>query len=275
MKFEGFTQYTKKPNTISCGTLFTKQVELPFSIERKRTLRVWLPEDYDGKKRFPVFYFCDGQNIIDRYTSAYGDWELDNRIHEYIKLGHQGIIIVGLDCPVEVDLRTAEYLPYLEDNRLLSMKHKPYAEKLASYFVNDIKTLIDETFLTKRDREFRGFGGSSMGGLFSFYIVNEYPNVFGMSLSFSPAFIFHRKRFADNYIKSIARNNVRIAFYCGGEGRLEKKILSSSIYWYKKLLQYGFKKENVNLIINKKLPHNEESWSKYVIPSLLFLLKNY
>lgn len=283
--FEGFTRYIKKPNTIKFGSLYTKKIEIPFSKEKKRILRVWLPEDYDGKKRFPVFYFCDGQNLVDRYSSAYGDWQFDKRIHEFINLGHTGIILVGIDCPIDPDVRIAEYLPLLDDKRLITNKipylHdkrrpqklscEPYAELYADYIVNEIRSLIDETFLTKRDPGSRGFGGSSMGGIFSFYIVNQYPNIFKMCLSFSPAFMFHKPKYAKKYIKRISKNDTKIAFYCGGQGKLEERILKSCLLWYKFLDKYKFNKENLNLIINHKYEHNEAAWTKFVIPSLLFL----
>ena len=164
--------------------------------------------------------------------------------------------------------------PYddLEDKSLLKYKYPPYADSLADFFVNEIKPMIDETFMTKNDRKYRGFGGSSMGGLFSFFIVNKYPNIFGMSLSFSPAFICHKKRYFAKYLKTITHNDVKIAFYSGGGDRLERKILKETIYWSTKLVKYGFNKDNINIVINKDLPHNEASWTKYVISALLFLL---
>lgn len=284
-EFEGFKRYTKKPNTIKFGTLYTKKIEIPFSKEKKRILRVWIPEDYDGKKRFPVFYFCDGQNLVDRFSSAYGDWQLDKRIHEFIKQGHNGVILVGIDCPIDPDVRIAEYLPFLDDKRIMSNKipyiHdkkrpqkltcEPYAEIYADYIVNDVRPLIDETFLTKRDSASRGFGGSSMGGLFSFYIVNKYPNIFKMCLSFSPAFMFYKTKYARKYIKSISKNDIKIAFYCGGKGDLEERILKSCLHWYKYLIKYRFPKTSLNLIINRNYEHNEAAWTKYVVPSFLFL----
>ena len=46
---------------IPSGTLQTFETEMiPYPDHRRRTIRVWLPGDYDGVKRFPVIYLHDG-----------------------------------------------------------------------------------------------------------------------------------------------------------------------------------------------------------------------
>ena len=42
--------------------------------------------------------------------------------------------------------------------------------------------------MTKPEKEFTGIGGSSMGGIQSFYMHTSRPDVFGRSLCFSVAF---------------------------------------------------------------------------------------
>ena len=50
---------------IPVGTLQTFETEMiPYPDHRRRTIRVWLPEDYDGVKRFPVVYLHDGQGVF-------------------------------------------------------------------------------------------------------------------------------------------------------------------------------------------------------------------
>lgn len=274
--FKGFIEYVEEPNTISCGTLFTKEIDIPFAVERKRTLRVWLPEDYDGKKKFPVFYFTDGQNLVDQYTSGYGEWEMDERIHEFINSGHQGIILVGIDCNMDPEARESEYRPHLGKKPLfMKIKHQypDYAEQFADYIVKEIKPLVDKTFLTKKEKENTGFGGSSMGGLFSFFICERYPEIFSMCLSFSPAFFFFNKKASRKYLKTLTINDVKVAFYCGKQGKLESALYRYTIYFYKTLIKFGYDKNKLLLLIDKSEKHHESAWTKYVIPSLEFLLK--
>ena len=57
--------------------------------------------------------------------------------------------------------------------------------------VNELKPLIDKLFYTIPDDT--AVGGSSMGGIMAFYAYIYRPDVFKMSLSFSPAFFFYKK----------------------------------------------------------------------------------
>ena len=46
------------------------------------------------------------------------------------------------------------------------------------FIVNKLKPFIDKNYRTKPDRENTATGGSSLGGLISFMLVWEYPNIF-------------------------------------------------------------------------------------------------
>ena len=94
-----FKLYNKKPNDIKYGHIYTLQVKLPVPFEKERTVRIYLPEGYNSNRKYPVMFMTDGQNIVDKYTSAYGAWDIDVRQHELIKEGFTPFIVVGIDCP--------------------------------------------------------------------------------------------------------------------------------------------------------------------------------
>lgn len=53
-----------------------------------RDIIIWLPPSYhhNKKKRYPVLYMHDGQNIIDPNTSSFGvDWQVDESVDSLIK----------------------------------------------------------------------------------------------------------------------------------------------------------------------------------------------
>jgi len=64
-------------------------------LNRKRTIRVYLPGGYTtSKKRYPVLYMHDGQNLFDNATSFAGEWGVD----EFMDSTHlKKCIIVGID----------------------------------------------------------------------------------------------------------------------------------------------------------------------------------
>ena len=46
--------FTERSELVDCGKLYTFEIAMkPIPDERKRTIRVWLPEIYDGVRRFP------------------------------------------------------------------------------------------------------------------------------------------------------------------------------------------------------------------------------
>lgn len=190
-----FKRYKNKKTTMKYGYYYSFNVTLPFSKENIRTVRVWLPSNYDfndKNKRFPVIYMSDGQNLVDRYLSAYGDWALDKTVERIIKEGHKGLIAVGIDCPKDPLERTKELCPPYEPTKKIFKNEggyfKPYADKYIDYIVNELKPLIDKLFFTEKDNT--AIGGSSMGGIMAFYAYIYKPDIFKFSLSFSPAFFF-------------------------------------------------------------------------------------
>lgn len=268
MKIE-FKRHTHKPTTVKHGTVLYGEVIIPVNHEQKRIVRVYLPKDYDGKKRFAVMYMTDGQNMVDRYTSAYGDWEIDKRMAELNKKGYDNYILVGVDCPKNPNNRSSEYtfnnanLAYAVAKYVKNFS--PYGDKFAKWIVEELKPYIDEHFLTLSDREHTAFGGSSMGGLFSFDIVTQYPEIFGFSLSFSPAFCCHS---VHSYMKEISKRNIetnsfKLFFYTGGLDPLEQRILKGTVEVYLKIKSYKFDDDHLQLMADSRQRHHEYAWSMY------------
>ena len=70
--------------TMEYGYYYKCEMVVPFSND-KRYIRVWLPENYDFNNKdntFRVMYFSDGQNLVNKYLTAFGDWKLDKVAHK-------------------------------------------------------------------------------------------------------------------------------------------------------------------------------------------------
>ncbi len=68
-------------------------------LPRKRDIIVWLPPDYDAnpKRRYPVLYMHDGQNLMDASTSFSGEWHVDETAQQLVRAGEvEPLIIVGV-----------------------------------------------------------------------------------------------------------------------------------------------------------------------------------
>lgn len=263
----GYTLWDKTPNTVSeKGKLFTKVFHFETNNEFKdRLVRVYLPSTYDfdnPNKRFKTIYMFDGKNLFDDYTSFVGEWKIDEIVESFIKEGKDGYIVIGIDAPNEDVARTLEMSPdSLKPKRKLAPKG--YASLLANFVVNMVKPDIDETFYTLKEREYTGIGGSSMGGIMSFYMGLEYPQVFKYCLNFSPAFFLFTASSFKNYLDShFSLDLPKQYFFVGGVG-FEGVFVKTTTKTYKYFLERGFSKDNVLFINDPTKEHNEKSWSQY------------
>ena len=270
-----FRRYIKKPSALKYGTYYYLKSSVPFD-HKERFIRVWLPEDYDFNnkdKRFPVIYFSDGQNLVDKYLSAYGEWELDECAHKLKKEGYQSFIAVGIDCPKDPLQRMNELNPPYKVDIKRDGPTKPIANKFIDYIVDTLKPLIDKTFNTLPDKDNTGIGGSSMGGIMAFYAYMYKPEIFGFSLSFSPAFFFYKKKHWEEIMDKyqIDENNGKVVLYSGGK-EFEEIFLKPTIntYYY---LKNRVPNDKVRLIVDTSQIHHEAAWAYYLKDALKFWLK--
>ena len=278
-KIGPFTRYLNQPNDIKYGAIYTLNVSLPIPYYPKRTVRVFLPENYDERKRYPVIYMSDGQNIVDKYTSAYGAWDIDVNQHQTIKEGYSSYIVVGIDCPKGVMERVYEYsFPHLD---VLSIHKKPYMKKRKvefyshlyfEYIVKTLKPMVDKYFKTSQKREDTACAGSSMGGVFALALLSSYPDIFGAAFCFSPAFFLYQKKslraYLDDRLKDISKDT-KLYFYSGNE-EYEHRFINGTINMHHYFLTKGFDKDNLYLSLDVHGLHNEYTWFMHFNEAIRF-----
>ncbi len=274
-----FKKDTAKKTTMKYGFYYDSIFSLPFAKD-KRHIRVWLPEDYDfanPEKRFPVIYFSDGQNMVNRYLSAFGDWEADKTVHKIFKKYGKSCIIVGMDCPKAPSKRAEELCSPYPVIKIDPIKIKePAADKTLDFFVGELKPLIDSLFHTIPDREHTGVGGSSMGGLFAFYAAVYKPEVFGFNLCYSPAFFLYGTTLWMKHLDSFdlrPDKQGKIVLYVGGQ-EFEHDFIDATKKTYQYLKEKGFDESRIRYMHDGTQFHNEKAWAKYLIDGLSFWLKD-
>lgn len=138
-------------------------------LRNHRDVIVYLPPDYEAnrRKRYPVLYLQDGQNLFDGTTSfTYGqEWRVDETAQSLIKGGEiEPLIIVGIHNAGHE--RTDEYTPTRDTRRKVGGKAEIYGRML----VEELKPVIDSRYRTLSHASHTGLGGSSLGGLVSLYL---------------------------------------------------------------------------------------------------------
>lgn len=148
-----------------------------------RPIYVYLPElaEQDHRRRFPVVYCHDGQNIWDdpHCCFGHGGWYLNRICDELTADGKmEPVIVVGIP---NTDSRYREYSP---GRTFADITHHAYA----NYVCDVVKRYVDRKFPTKKDRHHTGILGSSLGGLVSLWIAHKFPETFGKVACLSGAF---------------------------------------------------------------------------------------
>lgn len=229
--------------------LISDEFEIP---QLNKTRKIWalLPHDYDSSSEsYPVMYLQDAQNLFNE-EAEYGNWEIDKKLavmSEY-KIGK--IIIIAIEHAKED--RIKEY------NVGTTLLGKGQGKKYIKFLTETLKPFVDANFRTKKEREFTGIGGSSMGALVSIFSGIRYPDVFGRLMIFSPSLWVGPKLKIKSQEKA---QDTKIYLYAGGD---ESETMIDQVQNFKnQMIDDGFvaNKMKINLSINKLGKHTETFWS--------------
>ena len=217
-----------------------------------RAIWIYLPSDYDTniKKRYPVLYMQDGQNIFDEQTAAFGEWGVDESLDSLIKKGMSACIVVGI---ANGPNRMNEYNPYAFRNY-----GKGAGNEYVDFLAQTLKPFIDTHYRTSTTKENTIIAGSSMGGLISYYALLKYPQVFGKAGIFSPA--FWTASGIEKLTDSLERKlNSKLFFYIGGlEG---EKYVHDMNEIVEKLGTHS--DATIYSVIDPLGMHNEKAWREW------------
>ncbi len=227
-----------------------------------RDVIVWLPPTYEESKnqRFDVIYMHDGQNLFDPSTSSFGvDWRVDETMDSLITIKKiKPHIVVGVYNTKD---RSSEYLPVEKGGDYMK------------FLVHQLKPFIDKNYRTNPGKKHTSVGGSSMGGIISFALAWEYPNVFSKAICMSPAFKIRHIDYVQNVEKyNGKKKKIKLYIDNGGVG-LEEQLQPGIDEMIEVLNQKGYKKDYDYLwILDKNAKHFEAAWAKRMPNALIWLL---
>jgi predicted alpha/beta superfamily hydrolase len=158
----------------------------------RRDVLVYLPRSYRrfSRHRYPVLYLHDGQNVFDAATSFAGvEWGVDETVQRLIpRYQIEPLIIVAVANTGED--RVHEYAPTpgaIFESALEEKRSRGLGREYGRFLTEELKPYIDRKYRTKRDAEFTGLGGSSMGGLITLALGLWFPEFFNRLMVMSPA----------------------------------------------------------------------------------------
>ena len=235
----------------------TFMIEAP-QLQIQKKIWVYLPINYaTSSKKFPVIYLHDAQNLFDAKTSYSGEWKIDETLDSL----KAEVIVIGIEHGNEK--RIDELTPY---------KNEKYgggtADLYLDFIVSNLKPHIDATFRTKTGKMNTVIGGSSLGGLVSYYAVLKYPKIFGKAMVFSPAFWINPQLYLlTEKTKSLKS---KLYFMCGdAENENMVTDMEKMIDLVNKTRCSCLHLTKSNIVANGK--HNENLWAKEFANAYLWL----
>lgn len=277
------------PNVSDYGSVDTHvlkdQNNLPIAKNNSKVINVLKPANYDPNKEYGLIIMIDGQNMftlnnVGKYTKKndpYNGWQLDVSLkalsttyndEEYIVAG---VETTGMERMVELCLSPKEY--ELKDIMKKNFKDMPFGllKFTEKFIINTVLPFIKSTYKIRENRI--GIGGSSAGGLSSYYIgLNNY-KIFDFIIPYSNAIGIYKEEVLKEFYDSLDfRNNLdklpSIHSYIGKKGALEKSLYLAGLETFVTLVSAGYNKELITHKVVNSLEHNEILWRYAFLDSL-------
>ena len=270
---------------------------VPSKYVEPRNVDIWLPPQYDGKKRFAVLYMHDGQMLFDSTTTwNHHAWDVDDVAAKLMAEGRvQDFIVVGIwNAGAR---RHANYFPQkpfddlsqtdrdsvvqqLQRTLHTTEVFQPNADGYLKFLVEELKPQIDRSYSVYTDKAHTFIAGSSMGGLISLYAICQYPAIFGgaacLSTHWLGTFSTENNPVPDAFCRYLQKNlpspkTHKLYFDCGDQTLdafyppIQKRVDSI-------MAAKGFTAGNWLTRYFPGEDHSERSWHERLSIPLLFLL---
>lgn len=232
-------------------------------LNRNRRVWIYLPHSYaTTKKKYPVLYMHDGQNLFDHATASFGEWGVDEAL-DTLENQYGEMIVVAVDHGGEK--RINEYAPFDTDQF-----GKGEGNAYVDFLVQTLIPFINNHYRTRKSARFTAIAGSSMGGLISYYALLKYPDRFGAAGVFSPAF-WVNPQMKDYTLQRASGAKGRIYFYAGQQ---ESESMVPDLLAHAEILKQKSKLVS-KIHIREEGKHSEETWREEFPGFYAWLMESY
>ena len=245
----------------------SKEVSFPFK-ESNRLVHIWTPDDYDAesKEKYSTIYILDGQAMEfsgreDQITedSMYVSQQVEAMTAE---TGEKAII-VGIENVFRRDFELVPDIGVSKDEEMFGDKIEPELNNLglefADFVVKDLVPYVQKNYNVYTDARHTAITGYSLGGLCSFYIAQENPQIFGTNGGLSPSFWEYDDATWNKYLskKKFDKNSPFLYFYTGPKKHDVEPHVSNM---YNRLIKLGYPKDKLAFHYDEKGAHDTISW---------------
>jgi predicted alpha/beta superfamily hydrolase len=230
-----------------------------------RSLRIYLPPSYgqNPDKRYPVLYMHDGQNLFETSTAFGGvEWQVDEMANSLMNNGQMDeVIVVGVDNGGAN--RIYELTPCCDPDY-----GGGGVDVYTRFLLETVKPYVDLNYRTLKTNKNTALMGSSLGGLASFYIVRQHPEVFSKLGAMSSSFWWNNQALTQQVESSTVKVAVNIYIDAGtnGDGQPETTRMRDA------LVADGYvQAKDLYFYVAQGGSHNEASWAARLNLPLTYL----
>lgn len=238
-----------------------------------KDIYIWKPDDYDASSpnKYSTVYVIDGQFLT--YLGNYGQILKDcavatDQVKAMNSVTNPKAIVVAID---NAGTRDYELAPAFGDSVVKkdfeSKNGTPYEDEyecmngtqFADFAANTLVPYVQQHYNVYTDKQHTSLVGASMGGLESFYISVEYPQVFGTLGVLSPSFWMYESEAWETYLKkkSFDSSFPYLFFYTGSD---ENDVGTQVSEMYKRLEGMNYPKDKLAFHYDEKGAHGGMFW---------------
>ncbi len=231
-----------------------------------RDVLVYLPPgyDHDARRRYPVLYCQDGQNMMDAATAFLGvEWRLDETLESGIDRGEIAPLIAV--CVANTPARAEEYTPVVDP-----VVGGGQADRYIAFLREELMPFVDACYRTRGGPRATGLLGSSLGGLLALHGALDHWRTFGRVAAISPSFWWAAGEILDRMARVRPGGNARLWIDMGTRegGQLGQAISPDPmIYagrWARDLLVAGGMRldDDLKYVEAPCAEHTEGAWAE-------------
>ena len=261
-----------------------------------RPVVIWKSPNFESTQEHITLFMQDGQMLFDStLTWNHQEWHIDEHLSALCEQNaNLAFVVVGIYN--NGAKRHAEYFPqkpfenltvtfqdsiYQHTRRSATQvlfAERIYSDAYLAFITQELKPFIEKNYGISR-LENTWIGGASMGGLVSWYALNEYPNVFGAALCFSTHWpgVWPKDDPAKKVFDQMIKYQTAHPLGAHQKYYFDHGDLTLDQYYgpYQKAMDSVLNSQNSNFktFFYPETDHSEKSWSAHFSPAVLWLLK--